>query len=202
MSRDLGMWVAGIATVIAFSVLWKPTKPYNLLQHAYVGMAGGYGVTLGVENIMKVGWNPLVKGDYKMVIPIVLGIMLLTRYYRPYRWLSGYPVAMLVGIGTGLSVRGIVSAEILSQITATMIKLNSFDNLVIIFCTLTTTIYFIFTIGVGERGPLGSSLATLRSLGRYSLLVMFGAAFAMSVQGRLSLLIGRFQFLFQELLGL
>ncbi len=201
MNQSPGMWVAAIVTIVAYTVLAKPNKASDYLQNIYVGLASGYAVTLGIENILKVGWTPLAKGNTLSIVPLALGVMLLCRYYRPLRWLSGYPSAILVGIGTGLSVRGVVSAEIIAQMTATMVKLNSFDNVVIVFCTLTAIVYFIFTIGISPRSSLGASMAKVRELGRYSLLVMFGAAFAMGVQARLSLLIGRFQFLFQEWLG-
>jgi hypothetical protein len=60
----------------------------------------------------------------------------------------------------------------------------------------TTLIYFYFS--AEHKG----SLRTISRIGITFLMIGFGATFGYNVMGRISLLIGRFQFLFTDWLGL
>lgn len=202
MNTSPAVWVEGIVTLIALSSLYKHNKAYALVQAAFVGAAAGYGVTLGIENIISVGVTPLRKGNPVFIIPLLLGALLLTRYRKSMSWLAAYPMQFLIGIGTGLAIRGTVRAEILSQIIASMAPLKSINSFVVTFATFTVIGYFVFTIGVDNKTVSGGVLRVVRDLGRYCMMVMFGAGFASALQGRISLLIARFQFVFQDWFGL
>jgi hypothetical protein len=71
--------------------------------------------------------------------------------------------------------------------------MQSFSNLVLVIGSITCLFYFFFS--TEHRGPVYGNLARV---GIWFLMVSFGAAFGATVMGRISLLIGRFQFLLSD----
>jgi len=96
-----------------------------------------------------------------------------------------------MGLGAGLSMKAIES-DFVRQIQATFIPVTSIDNIIIIVGTVTALAYFYFTVKPSKLMS-GSSV-----VGRYVLMMSFGAAFGNAVMGRISLLIGQMQFLFGD----
>ncbi len=163
----------------------------------YVGVSAGHALVLGWMNIRDQGIEPLTtKGNWQVLIPMVLGVMLYTRYSKKIAWLSRFPLAILVGIGTGLAIRGTVGSQIVSQIKSTILPLNGINNVLIVLGTLGVLAYFFFS--VEHRGPLKH----VSSFGRYMMMVSFGAAFGSTVMGRMALFIGRLHFLYANWLGI
>jgi len=196
ISTDLGVWIAAIATIGIMSFAFKDNPLYRLVENVYVGVSAGHAIVLGWINIRDKGIEPLVnKGDWSLLIPMVLGVLLYTRYLKKLSWLSRFPLAFLVGIGTGLAIRGTVGSQIVSQVKGTLLPLNSFNNVLIVVGTLGVLAYFFFS--VEHRGALKS----VSSFGRYVMMVSFGAAFGSTVMGRMALFIGRLQFLYANWLG-
>ena len=131
-----------------------------------------------------------------MLIPIVLGILLYTRYVKRYAWVAKIPLGLLMGIGTGLAIRGLILSQVVNQIKACFIPLNSFDNIFMVLGTLIVLFYFFFSIE--HKGSAGN----LAKVGRWVMMIGFGASFAGTATGRISLFIGRLQFLLGNWLGI
>ncbi|MFP4457768.1 MAG: hypothetical protein ACLFPS_08925 [Clostridia bacterium] len=55
-------------------------------------------------------------------------------------------MAVIVGIGTGLTIRGTIGSQLVQQIKATTIPLNSIDNIIIVVGSVTTVLFFYFTL--------------------------------------------------------
>ena len=119
--------------------------------------------------------------------------------------MSRYPMAFLLGTGMGVAFPYDMQTLVLRQIQSTMIPLYTpgapwFDTLgafVIVFGTLSAIIYFFFS--KPHKGPFfgfGSKV------GIWIIMIGFGATFGFTVMGRISLLIGRVQFLLGDWLGL
>ena len=197
ISTNLGKWIAAIATIGIMSFAFKDNPLYKLVENVYVGVSAGHALVLGWMNIRDQGIEPLTtKGNWQVLIPMVLGVMLYTRYSKKIAWLSRFPLAILVGIGTGLAIRGTVGSQIVSQIKSTILPLNGINNVLIVLGTLGVLAYFFFS--VEHRGPLKH----VSSFGRYMMMVSFGAAFGSTVMGRMALFIGRLHFLYANWLGI
>ncbi|MGI6164008.1 MAG: hypothetical protein ACOYEQ_08815 [Bacillota bacterium] len=197
ISTNLGTWIAAIATIGIMSFAFKDNPLYKLVENVYVGVSAGHALVLGWMNIRDQGIEPLTtKGNWQVLIPMVLGVMLYTRYSKKIAWLSRFPLAILVGIGTGLAIRGTVGSQIVSQIKSTILPLNGINNVLIVLGTLGVLAYFFFS--VEHRGPLKH----VSSFGRYMMMVSFGAAFGSTVMGRMALFIGRLHFLYANWLGI
>ncbi len=197
ISTNMGVWIAAIATVGIMSFAFKDNPLYRLVENLYVGVSAGHAIVLGYMNIRDQGWTPMVqKGQWNILVPMILGILLYTRYNKKLSWMSRYPMALMVGIGTGLAIRGTVGSQIVSQIRSTILPLNSVNNWIIIIGTLGTLAYFFFS--VEHKGAVKG----VSTFGRYVLMVSFGAAFGSTVMGRMALFIGRLQFLYANWLGI
>lgn len=192
MSTDLGVWVAAICTIAMFSFLWKENAIFRAFQHIYVGIAAGYGMVQQWKSIKNMAWTPLTtKGQYIWIVPIILGILLFARFFKSIAWLSRWSLAFLIGIGSALAIK-ILETEFIRQAQASIVKLDSFNNWVLMLGTACGVFYFFFTI------KPNSVVGTAAKFGRWILMIAFGAGFGNAVMGRVSLLISRMQFLFGD----
>jgi len=202
----LGIWVAALYTLFTFSYIYKENPLYRFAEHTFVGAAAGHFVVIAYQNILSKGWYPIVsKGQYVYILSMILGLMLFSRLSKKQAWISYYPLALLVGVGTALAMRGAVQAEFLAQIASTITPLytlnwKAFDDFVIALTVISALVYFLFT--VEAKGPLKTPVAYLGKIGRYLLMIGFGAQFGATVMTRLGFVISRFQFLLFQWLGL
>lgn len=192
MAATLKVWSGALCVFAVYSFLWKENRFFRAFQNLYVGLAAGYAVVQAIKQIQRQSWNPLVtKGDYIQLIPIALGILLYFRFVRRYSWVARWPMAFLMGIGAALSMKAIES-DFVRQIQATLISWNTINNVVIVLGTALALCYFFFTF---KPNVVTDNAA---KLGRWVLMLTFGAAFGNSVQGRLSLLISQMQFMLRD----
>ncbi|MDD2625127.1 MAG: hypothetical protein PHQ02_09945, partial [Candidatus Riflebacteria bacterium] len=119
-------------------------------------------------------------------------------------WVSRFTVAFVMGVSTGIAV--VTSAEqyLIPQVKKAIVPLivsgdyfGSFSNLVLVVGTVSCLFYFFFS--TEHRGPVFGNVA---KVGIWYLMISFGAAFGATVMGRISLLIGRFNFLLSDWLHL
>lgn len=196
--ETLGTWVAVFMTLGFLSFAIGENPFYRLVEHIYVGVATSHSLIMGWENLQNNALTPIFEdGEVLKLIPMVLGILLYARFIKGQLWLSRIPMAALVGIGVGLTVRGTITAEFLNQIRASLIPLNSIDNIIIVFGLISVLMFFYFTRK--DTNPLFNYSGTV---GRYIMMIAFGALFGNAAMGRMSLMIGRLQFLLVRWLGL
>ncbi|HON87038.1 MAG: hypothetical protein KBI39_01470 [Firmicutes bacterium] len=197
ISGDLGTWIAAIATIGIMSFVFKDNPLYRIVENVYVGVSAGHALVLGWINIRDQGITPLTsEGEWSVIIPLLLGLLLYTRYFKDIAWLSRFPLSILVGIGTGLAIRGTIGSQIVNQVKSTVLPLNNINNAIIVFGTLGVLSYFYFS--KEHRGVLKH----VSTFGRCVMMVSFGAAFGSTVMGRMALLIDRLYFLYSNWLGI
>ena len=126
LSTNIWEWIAFFFTLCVLSFLYKDNPFYKLAEHVVVGISVGLGMvywaTLAFYSRFYV---PLVhEGKYIYIIPAILGLMLVLRLFPKYTWLSRYPFAFLVGVGSGIALPLQMQAGILRQFQATMLPLN------------------------------------------------------------------------------
>src|SRR6056297_1327785 len=196
--ETLGTWVAVFMTLGLLSFAIGENPFYRLVEHLYVGVAAAHSMIIGWENLQNNAFTPMMEeGEIAKIIPVILGILLYARFIKGQLWLSRIPMSALVGIGVGLTVRGTITAEFLNQIRATIIPLNSINNIIIVFGVISVLMFFYFTRK--DTNPLFNYSGTI---GRYIMMIAFGALFGNAAMGRMSLMIGRLRFLLVEWLGL
>ena len=128
------------------------------------------------------------------MIPFILGIFMLLRLVPKLGWLARWAIAYIVGMAAGLRFYGFLNSNVLNQIKASAIDFTSdwgtiINGLIVFIGTLTGLIYFFYS--TEHKGVVGR----LSRIGIYFLMIKFGAAFGFAVMGRISLLIGQFNYL-------
>jgi len=194
MSTSSGVWVAALLTIFAYSYLYKDNPMFKFAEHLFVGIGAAQAIVMGYQNIVEQAWKPLTtKGAWWMIIPLGLGVLLYGRFAksRSAALLSRLPIAFLVGLAAALSIRGALDASLVRQVAATMTPMKSISDWIFMLSVVATISYFFFT-AYGRVGILKNSAEA----GRWVMMVAFGAAFGNTVMARMSLVIGRLQFLF------
>ena len=197
MVQTIGTWIAALGTLGLMSFAIKENPFYRVVEHVYVGVAAAHSLVMGWESLNTTAFTPITQGEYWKIIPLIIGILLFARFFKGQMWLSRYPLAILVGIGTGLTIKGTISAQIIDQVQASIKPLNTLNNLIIFVGLLSVLMFFYFT-----RKNTNKLFNASSKIGRYIMMIAFGALFGNAVMGRMSLMIGRVQFLLGEWLGL
>jgi hypothetical protein len=125
-----------------------------------------------------------------------LGFLMFTRFSERLSWLSRISLALVIGAGAGVSIPAVMQAQIMAQMKASMASFASINGIIIVLAISTTLIYFFFS--KEHKGWFGGTA----KVGIWFLMIFFGATFGYTVMSRLSLLIGRMQFLLGDFLGI
>lgn len=193
IETTLGVLLGGAATIAVYSYLYRENPVYRLAEYLVVGLSSGHLVVITATSLFSIAIAPLIKGQVVWLIPIVLGIMMYVFFSKKYNYLYRIPLAFLVGIGTGLSIRGAADAQLRQQILATITTDFSKPNSWILFVgVIFASLYFVFSFG-GDR--MAGPSKWFGNIGRWFLMAAFGAGFGSIVQGRISSATGRLTFL-------
>jgi len=218
-SPDLAVWVAALLTLCIFSFLYRDNPFYRFAEHLFVGVSAGYYLVLSFWTVLVANlWDPLVGafrgpasaplaarlGDYRafLLVPALLGLLLFSRFVRRYAWLARWSLAVIIGVYAGLKTTGFAQGDFVAQVHGSIQPLwtghwgTSVSVWVFTVGLITSLLFFFFSRE--QKGALG---VTSR-VGVFFLMVSFGAGYGYTVMSRISLLIGRFQFLLFDWLGL
>ncbi|MCD4775922.1 MAG: hypothetical protein K8S15_07705 [Candidatus Aegiribacteria sp.] len=200
MYETIGIWIGAFFTLAIYSFLYKENPVYRLAEHLVVGISLGYTMAITFEITLKPRLiEPLLSGNHWiLLIPAILGILYITRFIPGIAWLSRYPIAFLMGTAMGVSFPLTMKTDVLRQLEAAMQPFYQsgmpwhvvFGNIVLIFGTLAALIYFFFS-----KPHKGLFFGTGSKIGIWIIMLGFGATFGFTVMGRISLLIGRIQYL-------
>ena len=203
---------AGYVAVLSF---WQQVQPnlFGRLWPSRVDVDDGSILTsiwyaiYEIFNVITTGFGVLdrsifpeggIKGFEEIriiyMIPFILGIFMLLRLVPKLGWLARWAIAYIVGMAAGLRFYGFLNSNVLNQIKASAIDFTSdwgtiINGLIVFIGTLTGLIYFFYS--TEHKGVVGR----LSRIGIYFLMIKFGAAFGFAVMGRISLLIGQFNYL-------
>ena len=188
-----GIWIAALLTLALYSFLYKDNPVYKIAEHIFVGISAGYWFSYYYRNVILPNlWNPLKTDpleNYLLIIPGILGVMMLMRLLPKIGWISRWSLSFIIGMGSGYFLITYLQTNAMDQVRATFLPLNSFNNILLVFGVLTGLIYFFFS--KEHKGIFGGAAR----VGIYVLMIAVGASFGYTVMARISLLIGRMQFL-------
>lgn len=200
----VGAWVAVGLTLFIFSFLYRDNPLFKIAEHLYIGITVGYSLSIMIFNtwIPKV-YEPIVADNFWPLIPALLGLCVLARFFEKVSWLSRYGFAVIMGWASGLAIPAVLSTNFIKQLEGTIQPIFKMGDNGIVFSGLgigkdpaslvilavgvfATLFYFFFSI---EHKGIGKKTARV---GIYFLMIYFGAAFGKTVMGRFALLYGRF----------
>jgi len=200
----LQIWIIAFFTLALFSFLYKDNPFYKIAEHIFAGLSAGYYVGLIWHSvIIQQMIDPMLhNGKWWLVFPGLLGVLMFSRFSKRYSWISRMSLAFVMGNTAGIFLLSELHGKVLPQIQATMMSLNPGQGfadfllaLVIVVGVLTTLIYFYFS--KEHKGLLGKTA----KVGIWMIMISFGAHFGYTVMARISLLIGRVQFLIDDWCG-
>lgn len=205
LASVVSIWLAALFTIWIYTIAFRDNLFFKFAEHTFVGAAAGHSIVYGVDNIRRYGLDPFMKGAALYLVVFLLGILLYTRYHKKYFWISRFPLAIMVGLGIGLSMRATVTAEFIAQIqsTATMKvfgvpPMDAFSNALFIIIVLAVVYFFVFTFPGMHAGGLG----VISKFARYGMMAAFGYSFANTVLSRFNMIFGRLDFLMTSWLPL
>lgn len=210
----LGHWVAIFITICTLSYLYDDNPFYKLAEHLFVGTSIGYVLVVQYYDVLRpnlidrlldpaLGMSRLV-----YLVPLLLVVFLFLRLTRRYSWLGRIAIAFVIGIYAGLEVPAVANTDLVQQVSSTIQSAQEYSievraaeggawayvaatwaeavGLVVLVLGMAAgLVYFFFSIE--HRGVVGG----IAKAGIWVLMVGFGAAFGYTVQGRISLAIGR-----------
>ena len=208
MLTAIGIWVAIGLTLCVYSFLYKDNPFFKFAEHLFVGVSVGYLLAITFhQNFVPYIYDPLksavTAGEYRkltVLLPVFLGLMMFSRFIPKYGWMVRWPFAFLMGYSAGVDIPVRMQADVFQQIKGTaepfayngsiLPVLNAALIMLGVICTL---IYFFFSRE--HKGITGG----LSEIGIIFLMIGFGASFGYTVMARISVLIGRIDFLLQNL---
>jgi len=195
---DLSTLIAAILTLFIFSFLYKDNPFYKFAEYLLVGISVGYFIVISIKTtvVPKLIFPIFREGDLLYLIPGILGFFMFLRFFPKLAWLSRISMALIIGAGAGVSIPAMMQAQIFAQMKASMGSYASINNIIVALAVITTLSYFFFSRE--HKGALGTSA----KIGVFFMMLFFGATFGYTVMSRVTLLIGRAQFLLGDFIGI
>lgn len=200
---DIGILIAGILTLAIYSFLYKDNPVYRMAEHLLIGLSIGYALVIYWQTtLMDILFKPLfLDGKLALIIPLVLGLLMFSRFSSRISWLSRIPIALMIGAGAGVAIPAMLYARTLKQVSASIMPLYDatgfhIEVVVVAVGLLSTLAYFFFSRE--HKGIMGK----VAGVGTYFLMIFFGATFGYTVMSRMSTFIGRIDFLLTDFLKL
>lgn len=208
VSTDIGIWVGALLTlcILSYFTSGKQNIAFRFAQSTVLGISIGYIIVLVfVKQLNSLAISKIAAGNIIYIIPIILGLLMYSKFVPQYRYMARIPIAWVIALGLGLGARGTLQSNIMIQIMSTA-KLpivgvdlfTSFSNIIYIISLVSTIVFFFFTL----NPKMQQTLKPVSTLGRYFLMVFFGITFGSTFMSRVTLIVGVVQMLIQKWLGL
>lgn len=223
--------VAVLATIAIYSFLFRDNAFYKMAEHIFIGLNVGYYIVVSFRNVVipkisKPLQTAIADKDIGTILlvgsAVLVGLLYVSRFFPKYAWLSRYPISIVVGFGSGFAVIITMQTYIMQQLYGTVIDnttgkpLFSFEKFGIFFKDPSFATFIdalngpIFILGVVfVLLYFFFSLKNENPIVRWSnkpallfLMLAFGAAFGYTFMGRISLFIGRMNYIFSDWWGL
>jgi hypothetical protein len=197
----IGLWVGWFLMLMIYSYpLYKENVSYRFAEHLFIGITLAITAITNFSNIMRMCVTPLMQGDILMIVPLILGLMIFTMLIPEYRWVSRYPIALMVGAGFGLGIRGTIKPNLQDAIIDTITAppsgsclIDWFNYIWVAVGLVCSILYFMLTF------EHSGALKAPTRIGRLFLMIALGGYFGNTVLFRFTMLTGRAQFFLQVL---
>jgi hypothetical protein len=206
-ATTIGGIVASLLTLMVFSYLLGANPLWRIAQSLLVGVSVGY-VTLvlltqviapQVARVVVPAAGTPAADQWLAAVPVALGLLLLLRIVYPAAWPSSFGLNVAVVVGSALALGGALAGTIVPQ-TLDSMRLLVFSNpyqvagnVILVLGVITALAYFAF--GARPNGTRPAPVAALSTVGRWVLVITFGAILGSLATTFYAALIERLQFL-------
>jgi hypothetical protein len=210
-----------LLTLMVFSYLIGDNPLFRIAVYLFIGVASGYAATVVWHYVLAPrlfqalgSFNPLA------IIPLILGLSLLTKLVPRLSWIGSFAMAILVGVGAAAAVGGALIGTLLPQAQAAIDGFdfrsagggpNAFLQLaeggVMFLGTVFTLASFHFSAGRAADGAPKRNriIEGIAWVGRIFIAITLGALFAGVYVSALTAMIERLSFILnfirQQLVG-
>ena len=210
-----------LLTLMVFSYLIGDNPLFRIAVYLFIGVASGYAATVVWHYVLVPklfqalgSFNPLA------IIPLILGLSLLTKLLPRISWIGSFAMAVLVGVGAAAAVGGALIGTLLPQAQAAIDGFdfrsteggtNAFLQLaeggVMFLGTVFTLASFHFSAGRAADGAPKRNriIEGIAWVGRIFIAITLGALFAGVYVSALTAMIERLSFILnfirQQLVG-
>jgi hypothetical protein len=214
----VGTIIAVILTVMIFTYLLGENPVFRLAEHILIGVSVGWATLQIFYNLLLPAFNYILDGSktgsldwWLYLVPLVLGLLLLLRPVRAAKPLTYLIMALVMGTVAALALAGALSGTLLPQVGAAMLPLNTGDiigRVVLLLGTILALWYFQFTVfkpssspeaagepDQGESAGISGVFGQVRLVGRWGIMLAFGAVFASVFLTYFAALVDRLLFL-------
>ena len=222
LSSQPEIWIGAFLTLMIFSFLFRDNPLYKFAEHLFVGVSAAYWMVVGIHttilpNMVARLWPGLIRSvipgaantrpAYDYILPLVFGVLLLTRLLPKIHYLSRWAMALVIGYAAGTNLIRYLQSDLMSQVSSSIKPVFVIANgglqvgatlsyLILFLGVICGLLYFFFS-----REHTGIMKPASR-VGIWILMITFGASFGYTVMARISLLTGRAQYLLHDWLGL
>jgi len=192
LNETIWLGITTFFTLGIFSMLWKRNPWYHLIEHIAIGGGSAHLLIFAFVALQRTAIDQIQHGKLILIIPMIVGLLQLSRLSKQHGWLARYPMSILIGVGIGMMLAATVQGQLIAQIAGigdsiinakTPIQFWSF--VIAGLGTLAGFTYFIFTRE--HEGILGYSAR----IGRIVLMAGFGVGWGCEVGWFLSSLVTR-----------
>lgn len=201
-STEIIIWTGAVSTFAIYSILYRENRFYRLFEHILIGLGTGWGVYVTwSEWLGPKWWTPMVgEGKWYLAFAAVFGSMFYFIYSKKHMWISRVIFGLFMGLSAG-SMFKFFYGDTFPQIGASMKPITGGGmsgwetaNVVIFYIILLTCMSYFFFSFEHKNWTIKRSAA----MGRWFLMIGFGAIFGATVMGRMTLFIGRLHFLLTD----
>ena len=216
--KGLNILLGAIATLALYSILYRENPIYRMAEHILLGLATGYIVLQAWTDVISTQWyDPIFKeGKWLWLWLIPVALMGYFIFSKKLGWMSRIPLVILSGFAAGQQFQAFAGQyfrqinDSFKPLRPTMASLTNpapspdtlsisgaINNIIFVVALLAVLSYFLFAFE--QKNKFVNSYARL---GRWIIMIGFGAIFGSTIMTRFALLVDRMSFLLLEWLKL
>jgi len=211
ITANLSVWTAFAFTIMVLSGLYRENPVYKFAESVFIGVSAGYFALVWFFSIIIPSFNDAVNGEYVLLIPLIAGLLQFMPEKRDKRY-SGLvllPSMLIILFYLAASVPVYLKSYIVDIVRSSVNPLIIFSkkgninwiltlNALISLVGTVSVIVFLISRKMAVKGPFYLAGQT----GRFYLLIAIGVSFGYTLVSRIVLLIGRFDFIVNDFLGI
>jgi hypothetical protein len=192
MADMLFMFIQMVMVLATWSYLYRDNFFSKAAAEIVISVSTVYFFLSFYDSLWQQAIVPILDGTNLLnIIPIILGLLMFSRLFKGYGWVSSYSYAILLGLGTGATLTTMVQGSITTRISDTVTRpfaatlwQDQLGAWLTVFGVIFSLSYWLFTIEY--KGYLAYSL----KIGRLFLMCSIGMLYAEDVLWSQSLFTG------------
>ncbi|RKX41765.1 MAG: hypothetical protein DRP27_10340 [Thermotogae bacterium] len=181
ISTDPWVWLSAFLTICSFTLLYGDNPLFRIAEYVYVSVMVAHSVVTGITTLSS-RFTPLFTGAQPhLIVTLILGIMSLFVVWRKYAWIASFPISIMLGVGTGLTMRTMMRTDLVGNMSAVISETakifigppaSRLGYFIRVVFTLSGLVYLLFTIFI--KGPVSKPIGYIRTFGKYVFITYLG----------------------------